>query len=207
MNPSILKAPRTFIRRLYDWTIRWSKSKRSSYALFLIAFAESSFFPIPPDVLLIPMVVGNRTRWFKNALICTIGSVTGAILGYLIGWMLFESVGRMIVDFYHLHDAMNTIHRAYSQNAFIAILLAGFTVIPFKVFTISAGLFQINLAVLVLASGIGRSSRFFLVAGLLRIFGERIANAIEKYFDLLSAIFLILLVGGFFAVKYLLKSP
>ena len=151
----ILKTPCRLMRRLYDWTMKWSTSKRSSLALYLVAFAESSFFPVPPDVLLIPMVIANRARWFRTAAICTIGSVTGALLGYLIGWVLWESVGK------------------------------------------------INIGILVLASAVGRAGRFFLVAGLLRVFGKKISDWIEKYFDLASLLFLALLIGGFLAIKHL----
>jgi membrane protein YqaA with SNARE-associated domain len=200
---TVIKSPARLLRKLYDWTINWSKTKRAPYALFGIAFAESSFFPVPPDTLLIPMTVGNRQRWFVFAAICTVGSVTGAFLGYLIGWALWESVGQPIVDFYHLEASMELVRERYAENAFLAILTAAFTPIPFKVFTIAAGLFKISPIVLLLAASIGRASRFFLVAGLLRVFGRKISDSIEKYFDILSLLFLGLLIGGFLAIKYL----
>ncbi|MFQ3548403.1 MAG: YqaA family protein [Armatimonadota bacterium] len=190
------------IRKAYIWTIKWAGTKSAPYALFGISFAESSFFPIPPDVLLIPMVVAQRLRWAITAFICTIGSVTGALLGYLIGWALWESVGKPVVDFYHLNESITVVRDKYNQNAFLAILTAAFTPIPFKVFTIAGGLFKINILTMVIAALIGRGARFFLVAGLLRIFGAKISNLIEKYFDIFSLIFMALLIGGFILIKY-----
>jgi membrane protein YqaA with SNARE-associated domain len=205
-EPMIMKAiksPARLLRKLYDWTVGWSKTKRAPYALFGVAFVESSFFPVPPDTLLIPMILGNRQRWFAFAAICTLGSVIGAFFGYLIGWVLWESVGQPIVDFYHLQASMELVREQYTENAFLAILTAAFTPIPFKLFTIAAGLFKISPMVLLVASCIGRASRFFLVAGLLRIFGRKISDSIEKYFDILSLLFLALLIGGFLAIRYL----
>lgn len=200
----IVKLPAIALRRMYGWTIHWAGTKQAPYALFGIAFAESSFFPVPPDVLLIPMVVARRNRWFRNALICTLGSVCGALLGYLIGWAFYESVGRKVVEAYDLHHAMQSIGQKYSQNAFLTVLTAAFTPIPYKVITIGAGLFKVSLPMLVLGSAVGRAGRFFLVAGLLRVFGERMSTFIEKYFDILSLAFAALLIGGFLVIKYLL---
>lgn len=197
-----LKAPTRLIRRLYDWTMHWAKTKYAPYALFLVAFIESSFFPIPPDVLLIAMVAANRRRWFIDAFICTIGSVLGALLGYLIGLVFYEVIGKLIVEVYKLQNVMTLVGQKYSQNAFLTVFTAAFTPIPYKVITIAAGLFKISLGVLVIASIIGRAGRFFLVAAALRIFGKKIQNSIEKYFDILSILFIILLVTGFWALKY-----
>lgn len=199
----VVRLPVTATRGMYNWTIRWAGRKQAPYALFGVAFVESSCFPIPPDVLLIPMVVAKRERWFRIALICALGSVCGAALGYLIGWAFYESVGKRVVDFYNLQRSMEMIGDKYSQNAFLTVLTAAFTPIPFKVITIGAGLFKVSLPILLLASLVGRAGRFFLVAGLLRIFGERISRFIEKYFDLLSLAFMALLIGGFLAIKYL----
>lgn len=190
------------MRSLYDWTLKWSKTDQAPRALFLIAFAESSFFPIPPDVLLIPMVVADVKQWWKNALICTIGSLLGAILGYYIGFALFESVGRWIVETYNLQEAMNSLAVSYTDNAFFAVFTAAFTPIPYKIITISAGLFKVPLASVLLASAVGRAGRFFAVAGLLKLFGKKIADSVEKYFDLFSILFLVLLIGGFYVIKY-----
>lgn len=201
----IITAPLRFFRRLYDWTMHWARTRKAPYALFAIAFAESSFFPIPPDVLLIAMVVAHRDRWFRNALICTIGSVLGAFLGYFIGWGLYETVGRFIVDTYHLQEVVEMIGRKYADNAFLTIFTAAFTPIPFKAITITAGLFKIPLGTLIIASLVGRSSRFFIVAGALRLFGKKIADSIEKYFDIFSIAFIVLLVGGFILLKFVFK--
>ena len=199
----VVKAPVRVFRRLYDWTVHWSRTRNAPYALFSVAFAESSFFPIPPDVLLIPMVIADRSKWFRNALVCTLGSISGAVLGYLIGWGLYASIGKPIVDFYNLQHAMDSIGQKYAENAFLTVLAAAFTPIPFKVITIGAGLFKISLPTLVFAALVGRSGRFFLVAGLLRVYGKKISDSIEKYFDLFSLIFVALLIGGFLAIKYL----
>ncbi|MCX5704575.1 MAG: DedA family protein [Candidatus Omnitrophica bacterium] len=183
--------------------MHWARSPRAPWALFGIAFIESSFFPIPPDVLLIAMVLAERKKWIRNAVICTIGSVLGALFGYFIGWSLYESVGKLIVNTYHLQPTMELVGRKYTENAFLAIFTAAFTPIPYKIITIAAGLFKISLVTLVIASVIGRAGRFFIVAGALRIFGARIEKSIEKYFDIFSIIFILLLIGGFFAIKLL----
>ena len=202
---SVIKAPLGWFRKMYGWTIHWSKTKNAPYALFGIAFIESSFFPIPPDVLLIAMVVAQRKKWLLNATICTAGSVLGALLGYFIGRVLFETAGKLIVDTYHLEAVVAMIGKKYQENAFLTIFTAAFTPIPYKAITITAGLFRISLPILIIASIIGRAGRFFLVAGALRIFGERIQNSIEKYFDIFSIVFVILLAGGFLLLKYAFK--
>lgn len=200
---TIAKLPITSLRKLYNWTINWSRSKNAPYALFIISFAESSFFPIPPDVLLIAMTVANIKRWFANAIICLSGSLLGAIFGYLIGWGLYESIGQPIVDFYHAQATMDMIGTKFAENAFLFIFIAAFTPVPYKIVTISAGLFGLSLPVLLLSSLLGRGGRFLLVSGALRLLGKRFADTIEKYFDWFSIAFVLLLVGGFLAVKYL----
>lgn len=204
-NLSVIKAPLRWFRKMYDWTIHWSKTKNAPYALFGIAFIESSFFPIPPDVLLIAMVVSERKKWLTSAAICTFGSVLGALLGYFIGRGLFETAGKLIVDTYHLEAVVAMIGRKYQENAFLTIFTAAFTPIPYKAITITAGLFKISLPILIIASIIGRAGRFFLVAGSLRIFGEKIQDSIEKYFDIFSIVFVLLLAGGFLLLKYAFK--
>ncbi|MBO7611966.1 MAG: DedA family protein [Elusimicrobia bacterium] len=201
----IFEYPMNFIRKCYDWTINWSKTKYASWALFFIAFAESSFFPVPPDVLLIPMAIAERKKWLQIALICSVGSILGALLGYFIGYQFYELIGRKIVDLYNLQGAVDIVSAKYHEHAFLAIFTAAFTPIPFKVFTIVAGLVKIPLIVLIVASAIGRSARFFIVAILIRIFGEKIQYFIEKYFNLLTIIFVILLIGGFCCVKMFTK--
>ncbi|MDR2191269.1 MAG: DedA family protein [Endomicrobium sp.] len=195
--------PFVLMRRLYNWTVGWSDRKSSSYALFAIAFMESSFFPIPPDVLLIPLVAAQPKKWWKKALVCVLGSVCGAFLGYAIGYLFYETAGIAIVNFYDLSEAVKIVGEKYGENAFFTIFAGAFTPIPYKAMTISAGIFKISLFTLFIASVIGRGMRFFMVAGALRIFGVQIKNVIEKYFNILSIIFFVLLVGGFIALKYL----
>lgn len=202
---SILKAPLGWFRKLYNWTIHLSKSPRAPYTLFGIAFIESSFFPIPPDVLLVTMVLAERKKWVLYALICSIGSVCGALFGYLIGWGFYETAGKFIVETYHLQTIVDFIEQKYMENAFLTIFTAAFTPIPYKVITITAGLFRIPLSILVIASIIGRGCRFFLVAGALRVFGKKIADSIERYFDIFSIVFVALLIVGFLFFKYVAK--
>lgn len=199
----ILQLPSKFLKSLYAWTLHWAKTPQAPYALFGIAFIESSFFIIPPDVLLIAMVISSPKKWLKFAAICTAGSVTGALFGYFIGWAFYETVGKLIVHTYHLEAMMELVGRKYAENAFLTVLTAAFTPIPYKVITIAAGLFHISLSTLIIASIIGRAGRFFLVAGALRVFGEKIEKTVEKYFDVFSIVFIILLIGGFFALKHL----
>jgi membrane protein YqaA with SNARE-associated domain len=189
------------LRRLYDWVLHWAETPYGSWALFLIAFAESSFFPIPPDVLLVALAVGKPRKSFAFAAICTAGSIAGAVLGYVIGWQFMASVGKGIVDFYGLTDKVAYIEALYHRYDAWAVGIAGFTPIPYKVFTITAGAFKINFAVFMLASAVSRSARFLLVGGLIYLFGPQIQAFIERYFNLLAVVFTILLVGGFFLVK------
>lgn len=198
-----LSYPKKILRKLYNWTLEWSKSKCAPYALFGIAFAESSFFLIPPDVLLIAMLVANPFNWKKYAFITLAGSVLGGIFGYFIGLGFYETIGVKIVDFYNLNDLINSIKIKYETHAFLTVFLAAFTPIPYKLITISAGLFKISIWTMIIASVIGRGLRFFLVARLLRVFGEKISRGIDKYFDVLSLIFGALLIGGFIAIKML----
>ncbi len=191
------------IRRLYDWTINWAQTPHSTWALFILAFCESSFFPIPPDVLLMALAVALPIKAFKYALVCSVGSVLGGCFGYLIGYEFFEYVGKPIIGFYNITDVFNTVSAKYQSNAFTAIAIAGFTPIPYKVFTISAGVCKVNLFTLILASALSRSARFFIIAGLFYLFGPKIKTFIEKYFNILTIIFIILLISGFVAVKYL----
>jgi membrane protein YqaA with SNARE-associated domain len=191
------------LRRLYDWVLHWAATPYGVWALFLLAFAESSFFPIPPDVLLIAMCVARPDKSFKYALVCAIGSIVGGCLGYLIGWQFMASVGSRIVDFYGLTDKVAYIETLYNTYDAWAVGIAGFTPIPYKVFTIAAGMFKINFTVFLLASMASRSARFFLVGGLIYLFGPRIQRFIDRYFDLLAVAFTVLLVGSFVLVKYL----
>ncbi|BBO91650.1 YqaA family protein [Desulfosarcina ovata] len=191
------------VRRLYDWVLHWASTPYGSWAIFGLAFAESSFFPIPPDVLLIAMCVARPERSFRYALVCALGSILGGCLGYLIGWQFMASVGARIVDFYGLTDKVAYIGDLYNTYDAWAVGIAGFTPIPYKVFTIAAGMFKINFTVFILASMASRSARFFLVGGLIYVFGPRIQRFIDRYFDLLAVTFTVLLVGSFVVLKYL----
>ena len=189
------------IRRLYDWVMGWSESRYAVPALFLIAFAESSFFPIPPDVLLMALAISAPRRALFYALVCTAGSVTGGVAGYAIGTYAFDTLGQPIIEAYGVTEKFDLVGLKYQENAFAAIAIAGFTPIPYKVFTIAAGVFKIGLPTLVAASVVGRAGRFLLVGGLIRMFGPQIKEFIDKYFNILSIAFVILLVAGFLVVR------
>ncbi len=192
------------IRRLYDWVLSWADSKYGGAALFVLAFAESSFFPIPPDVLLIALCLGARTRWFRYALICSVASVLGGVAGYAIGHFALDSWGMPIIEFYGKADKYEKLQAAFSEHGFFYVFLAGFTPIPYKVMTITAGAVKLNLGAFVGASLVSRSARFFLVAGMLRVFGAPVKTFIDKWFNLLTIVFSVLLVGGFLLIKHVL---
>jgi membrane protein YqaA with SNARE-associated domain len=189
-------------RRLYDWMMHWAHTPHSMAALFLLAFAESSFFPIPPDALLIALVLGAAGRWVTFAALCTAGSVLGGIAGYGIGMFLMDTVGVKVIDFYHAQAYYERVAVWYKQYDFWIVFAAAFTPIPYKVFTIASGAFHMNLIGFTLASAVGRGARFFLVAGLLRLAGEPVRRFIDKYFDWLALAFVALLAGGFAVIKY-----
>lgn len=195
--------PFHWVRRLYDWVLHWAETPYGEAALFILAFAESSFFPIPPDVLLIALAISIPAKSFRYAGIALAGSVLGAFLGYYIGWGLYESVGAGIIQFYDVEQQFLRVGEMYNDNAFIAIAISGFTPIPYKVFTIAAGVFKVSVPVLVAASLVGRAGRFFLVGALIWKFGIPIKLFIDKYFNLLTIVFTVLLVGGFIVIKYL----
>jgi membrane protein YqaA with SNARE-associated domain len=190
------------IKKLYDWVLHWAETPYAIPALFLLSFSESSFFPVPPDVLLIALAISIPQKSFKYAAICATASVLGGILGYYIGFYSYEAVGKPIVEFYHGQEIMNAIKLKYDQHGFLGILIAAITPIPYKVFTIASGVFKFDFLLFLVASILGRSFRFFVVAGLIWKFGPAIKNFIEKYFNLLSFVFIVLLVGGFILMKY-----
>ncbi|RMF70258.1 MAG: DedA family protein [Calditrichaeota bacterium] len=197
-----MPAKKSSVRRLYDWVLSWAESRYSTAALFLLAFAESSFFPIPPDVLLIALAISAPTRAFRFALICTVGSLTGGIVGYGIGLFGYESVGRPIIEMYHGQNLMYSIKVKYDTYGFWGVLVAAITPIPYKVFTISSGFFRFNFPEFLAASLVGRTFRFFLVASLIWKFGAPIKGFIDKYFNILVTAFVILLIGGFLIIKF-----
>ena len=195
-----------WLKRMYEWVLSWSERPGGTWALFGIAVAESSFFPIPPDVLLIPLALGNVKRSFWFAAVCTAGSVLGAMLGYLVGSTLFVAIGQPILDLYGYVDKFEAVGRLYDANLLLTLGTAGFTPIPFKVFTIAAGAFSVSFPAFVAISAASRAGRFFLVAGLIRVFGDRIRGFIDRYFNLLSILFVLLIIAGFLAVSFLVPS-
>lgn len=199
------------VRKLYDWMLKWAATPYGAIALFLIAFAESSFFPIPPDALLIALVLGSRAKAFRFAATSTIGSVLGALLGYAIGyyvwWTPNQEFTSVALFFFNnipsfTESTFFKIQNLFAQYDFWIIFTAGFTPIPYKVFTIASGAFDINLTMFVFASIISRGARFFLVAYLLWKFGVPIKNFIDKYFDWLAIGFTVLLISGFVLIKF-----
>ena len=191
------------LRKLYDWTMSLAKTKNAPVALAGVSFAESSFFPIPPDILLIPMVVAKRQHWFIYALLCTIMSVLGAFVGYFIGYVLFQAIGQPILDFYGAGHSYERFETWYDQWGAWGIFLGAVTPFPYKVLAIFSGTVGFNLFTFALVSVIGRGLRFFIVAGLLYFFGEPIRIFIEKRLGLMFIIFCTLLIGGFVAIKFI----
>lgn len=191
------------LRRLYHWVLGWADRPGGPAALAGIAAAESFFFPIPPDILLIPLSLGRPRRALWFATLCTAGSVAGGMVGYLIGSSLYASVGEPILEFYGLITQYETLGALYDRHLVVTLGTAGFTPIPYKVFTIAAGAFSVSFPAFVVVSAVSRAGRFFLVAGLIRLFGPRIRGFIERYFNLLTIVFAILLIGGFLAVGLL----
>lgn len=190
------------LRRAYQWVINWSETPYGIWALFVLAFAESSCFPIPPDVLLIALCVGQPLAAFQFALICSIGSVIGGLAGYAIGFFAFATIGQWLLNLYDPHQAVfNQVQQLYSTWGFWGVLAAAITPIPYKVFTIASGVFKFDLFQFILASIIGRSFRFFLVSGLIFWGGDSLKVWIEKYFDWLAWGFLAVLILGFVVLK------
>lgn len=191
------------IRKLYDWVFSLARHKRATWALSGASFAESSFFPIPPDVLLIPMVLAKRHRWIWYASLCTIASVLGAFLGYFIGAVLFDTIGKPILAFYGKEDSFQSVANWYNEWGGWGVLFAAVTPFPYKVLTIFSGATGLNLVVFTVVSIIGRGLRFFLVSALLYHYGEPVRLFIEKRLGLMFTIAIVLLIGGFAAVKFM----
>ncbi len=189
------------LRKIYDWVLHWAHTPYGTWALFILAFCESSFFPIPPDILLIALAIALPRKSLTYAWVCSAGSVLGGCFGYLIGWQFMNAIGNRIIDFYGLVDKFESIEALYRTYDAWAIGIAGFTPIPYKVFTISAGAFEINFVVFFLASLVSRSARFFLVGGLIYLFGPKIQPFIDRYFNALAVAFTVLLIVGFILLK------
>ena len=198
----MLSAPRRWLRTLYDWTLQWAESPQALTALFLIAFVESSVFPIPPDVLLIAIVAARPRAWLRAAAACAAGSTIGAVVGYAIGSGFMATLGQPIVDFYGAQENWDRVVVLYNGEWGIWFLAgAAFTPIPFKVATIAAGATQLSFAPFVVVSLVGRGARFVLVAGILRVFGAEVRRRLEQHFDAAALLFLILLIGGFLVLR------
>jgi len=191
------------IRKLYDWTLEQAERPYAVWVLAAVAFIESSVFPIPPDVLLIPMVLAALHRAWMIALICTVYSVLGGGFGYIIGSELFDLIGQPILDFYHKEDAFNEFADRFNAQGHWAVLIAGMTPFPYKVITIASGVTGLPFLQFMIWSFVARGARFFIVAGLLWYFGVPIKEFIEKYLGWLFTLFCVLLIGGFVLLRYL----
>ena len=192
------------MKKLYDWVLSWAKNPYAVWILFGLAFVESSFFPIPPDVLLMALCISIPLRAWRFALVCTLGSVMGGMFGYAIGFFAFDSIGQPVLEFYGAMDKYDWLSDLYKKYDAWIVFSAGFTPIPYKVFTIGAGVFHVNFVVFVLASLLGRALRFYLIATLLKKYGVQIKSLIERYFGWFSYGFVALLLLGFFVLKFVL---
>jgi len=191
------------LRRLYDRVLALAGSPRAGLWLAVVSFVESSFFPIPPDALLVPMVLARPDRAWRLAFVCTVASVAGGALGYLIGYALFDVLAAPILRAYHYQDAFAAFQAKYAEWGLWVILIKGLTPIPYKIVTIASGAARFNFGIFMLASAATRGVRFFAVAGLLRTWGEPVRAFIEKRLTLVTTALLIGIVGGFLLLKYL----
>lgn len=191
------------LRKLYNWTMGLASHRHAKPALFGVSFIESSVFPIPPDVMMIPMILAQRSKAFVIATVASAGSILGALLGYAIGALLMDSVGQWVLTFYGKEEAYQHLAARFTEYGGWAVLFAAVTPFPYKIVTIFAGAVGLALPVFIISSIIGRAGRFFIVAGLLWRFGEPIRNFIEKRLGLVFTIFMIGLIGGFVSLRYL----
>ncbi|HVL72513.1 MAG TPA: YqaA family protein [Beijerinckiaceae bacterium] len=191
------------IQALYDWTMRLAAHRRAKVALFAVSFAESSFFPIPPDVLLIPMILADRARAWFYATLCTVASVLGGVAGYLIGLLLFDLVGRPLLALYGYGARFEQFAASYNEWGAWIVMMGGLTPFPYKVITIASGVTHLDIWVFLIASVLSRGGRFFIVAGLLYLFGPPIRSFIEQRLGLVAAVGFALLVGGFVVARLL----
>jgi len=192
------------IRKLYDWTLRQAEKENAVWVLAFVSFLESSIFPIPPDVLLIPMIIARPKRAFWFAAVCTIASVLGALAGYGIGYFGFDLIGKPLLNFYGYGEKFSSFQTTYNDWGTWAVLIAGITPFPFKVITVLSGAAVLNIWVFIFASIVARSLRFFLLAGLLWAFGPPIRRFIEKHFGLVTIGAVILTIAGFFMIQYVI---
>ncbi len=190
------------IKRVYDWVLGWADSPWGPVALFILALAEASFFPIPPDVLLIALCLGCPKKSFRYSAICLAGTLTGAAIAYALGLWAWDMVDHWFIPGIFTQEAFDKVGAMYDELNFWAVFTAGFTPIPYKIFTIAAGVFQINFGMFMFASLVGRAMRFFLVGWLIWKFGAPIKGFIDKYFNWLVIAFTVLLIGSFVLIKY-----
>jgi len=196
-----------FLRKLYDWVLHWAETPYGPLALFLLAVAESSFFPIPPDPLLIALCLGAIKKSWRFAFYTSLASIIGGAIGYLIGFGIWEAVDSFFFKYVpgFSESLFERVTANFHHYGFWYVFAAGFTPIPYKVFTIASGVFKLNFVLFLIASAVSRSLRFFAVAALFRKFGPGIKGFIEKYFNLLAILFFILLLAGFLVVKFIIK--
>jgi len=196
-----------FLRKLYDWVLHWAETPYGPLALLLLALAESSFFPVPPDPLLIALCLGAIKRSWRFAFYASAASLIGGVIGYLIGYGIWESVDSFFFKYIpgFTESLFQKVMMNYRNYGFWYVFSAGFTPIPYKVFTIASGVFKLNFFVFLTASAFSRSLRFFLVAALFRKFGPGIKSFIDRYFNLLAILFFLLLLGGFLVIKFIIK--
>jgi membrane protein YqaA with SNARE-associated domain len=192
------------LRRLYDWTLEFARHRHAGRALGFISFIESSVFPIPPDVLMIPMVIAERAKAWLFASIATVCSVLGGFAGYAIGYFLFDAVGQPLLEIYGYDEKFTEFAGRYNDYGAWVVFIAGVTPFPYKVITIASGVTSLDILVFGVASVLARGLRFFVLCGLLYWFGPPIRDFVEKYLGLVATAFVILLIGGFVAIKYLL---
>jgi membrane protein YqaA with SNARE-associated domain len=190
-------------RKIYDWMLRMAGHRHALWIMAAVSFAESSFFPIPPDVMVVPMVIARRERAFAIATVCTVSSVLGGALGYAIGHYLYDSVGHWLIQFYGMGDGVEAFRHKFAEYGAWIVLLKGLTPIPFKLVTIASGFAGFNFPLFMLCALVTRGARFFLIAALLKRYGAPIQEFVEKRLNLVAWLFLALLVGGFAVVMYL----
>lgn len=196
-----------WIRRLYDWVLGWADTRHGVTALAVLSFAESSFFPIPPDVLLVALCLGNRAKWLRFALVCSVASILGGLVGYGIGWGFWQSLDQYFFAYVpgFSPEKFEAVKGIYEDWNFWIVFVAAFTPLPYKVITITAGVMAINLPMFFIATVVGRSARFFLVSALLARYGEPVRGFIDRKFNLVTIAFAVLLVGGFVVLEFVLK--
>lgn len=193
----------SILRKSYDLILTWAEKKNAGFFLFFLALSEASFFPVPPDILLIALGLAAPKKSMRWATICLAGSVIGGLLGYTLGYYFMEMIGDKILELYHLMDKYAEVQTLYQRYDAWAVAAGGFTPLPYKLFTITAGAFRINLFTFAIASIISRGLRFYLVAGAIYFFGPRVRYFLEKYFNLFTIIFALLLVGGYILIRWI----